>query len=101
VNVCKTRQETRSCEYKVCHMETEQQSKEVTCTVCSPEERTRTYKVCHMECQPETKTVTYTVCVPHKTTEEVEVKVCHMVAKQVEVPCSGGCGGCNSGCGCN
>jgi hypothetical protein len=76
-------------------MESEQQSKEVEVTVCSPEERTKTYKVCKMVCQPEKKTETYTVCVPKTTTEEVEVKVCHMVAKQVEVQ-----GGCGNGCGC-
>jgi len=51
------------------------------------------------------KTVKYTVCVPHTVKKEVEVKVCHMVQKQIEVPCNNcggcgnGCGGCNSGCG--
>jgi len=41
--------------------------------------------------------VTYNVCVPHKVSKEIEVKVCHMVQKQVEVPCNS-CGGCNGGC---
>jgi hypothetical protein len=78
-------------------METEQKQREVQYTVCKPEERTRTYKVCRMECQPEKKTVTYTVCVPHTVSEEVDVKVCRMVKKEVEVPCNncGGCGCCN------
>ena len=69
-------------------------------TVCVPEERTRTYSVTRYEQQPEQKTVTYSVCVPQTYTEEVPVRVCHMVAKQIEVPAcgDGGCGGC--GC-CN
>jgi hypothetical protein len=45
--------------------------------------------------QPEEKTITVNVCVPQQVTEEVPVRVCHMVAKEVQVPaCNGGyCGG--------
>ena len=78
-------------------MVSEQREREVPYTVCVPEERTRTYNVTRYENQPETRTVTYSVCVPETYTEEVPVRVCHMVAKQVEVP-AGGCG--NGGCGC-
>jgi hypothetical protein len=79
----------------------EQQSRDVNYTVCVPEERTRTYTVTRYEQQPEQKTVTETVCVPRTYTEEVPVRVCHMVARQIEVPACGGCGGgdCGGGCG--
>ncbi len=43
------------------------------------------------------KTQTYTVCVPHQVEKQIEVKVCKMVAQQVEAPC--GCGAAPA-CGC-
>ena len=69
-------------------MVTEQATKEVQVTVCVPEERTRTYRCATTSAQPEEKTQTYTVCVPIQVEKQVEVQVCKMVAKEVQVPVS-------------
>jgi hypothetical protein len=52
---------------------------------------------------PEEKTQTYTVCVPVQVEKQVEVKVCKMVAKEVQVPACNPCGSASaaSNCGCN
>jgi hypothetical protein len=44
--------------------------------------------VCVCECVPETKTVTETVCVPYEVEKEVEVRVCKLVPKTIQVPCN-------------
>ena len=43
--------------------------------------------VCVCENVPETKVVTETVCVPYEVEKEVEVRVCKLVPKTIQVPC--------------
>jgi hypothetical protein len=43
--------------------------------------------VCVCENVPVTKTVTETVCVPYTVEKQVEVRVCRMVPKTIQVPC--------------
>ncbi len=72
----------------------EKKSRDVTYTVCVPQEKTETYQVTTYKMVPEERTVDYTVCVPHQVQKEVEVTVCKMVPQKVTVPA------CSSGCGC-
>lgn len=68
-------------------METEDRSREVSYTVCVPEERTHSYDVTVYDNVTEEVTESYTVCVPVKSTRKVQVKVCHKVP--VTVDCCG------------
>ena len=68
-------------------METESRTREVSYTVCVPQERTRTYNVTTYDCVTEQVPETYTVCVPVQTMKEVQVQVCQQVP--VTVDCCG------------
>ena len=68
-------------------METEERSREVSYTVCVPEERTRSYDVTVYDNVTEQVSESYTVCVPVKSTKEINVRVCHKVP--VTVDCCG------------
>jgi hypothetical protein len=68
-------------------METEERSREVSYTVCVPEERKCSYDVTVYDNVTEEVTESYTVCVPVKSTKQIKVKVCHKVP--VTVDCCG------------
>ena len=85
VTVCKPEVRTRT--VKVCEYAKEQKTREVQYTVCVPQQKTVTRQVCTVKCVPEEKVITYKVRVPHCVQKEVEVKVCKMVEKTVQVPC--------------
>jgi hypothetical protein len=63
---------------------------------CVPVTKTRTYPVTTVRRVPEEKTENYTVCVPYPVQREVQVQVCRMVPKTIQVPVSTGCA--NNGC---
>lgn len=70
---------------KVCDFVAEERQRTVKYTVCVPQRRERvrnitTYRVL---CEPQVQN--YTVRVPHVATREVDVTVCRMVPKQVQV----------------
>ena len=65
--------------------------------VCVPQQKTWTETVTCYESQAEEVTRTVTVCVPHQVQKEVQVNVCRMVPKTVQVPVQ--CGSCCRGCG--
>jgi hypothetical protein len=92
--VCRYRNEVRTRDFQVCKYVYETQSREVPYTVCVPEQRSKTVQLTRYNSVPEQKTVTVNVCVPEQVTEQVPVRVCHMVEKVIEVPACGGCGGC-------
>ena len=85
VTVCTPEVRTRT--VKVCEYVKEQKSREVQYTVCVPQQKTVTRQVCVVKCVPEEKVITYKVRVPHCVQKEVEVKVCKMVQKTIQVPC--------------
>jgi len=85
VTVCKPETRTRTC--KVREYVKEEKTREVQYTVCVPQQKTVTRQVCVVKCVPEEKVVTYKVRVPHRVQKEVQVRVCKMVQKTVQVPC--------------
>jgi hypothetical protein len=85
--VCETHMENRSCTYTVTECHTEQRSREVKYTVCVPHTETRNEQVCCYETRAVQKTENYTVMVPHETEKVVQVQVCKMVPKTIQVPC--------------
>jgi hypothetical protein len=108
VKVCDWKQEVRTMMCNVTTYESDVVQKEVTYTVCVPQQKTWTETVTCYETQAEEVTRTVTVCVPHQVQKEVQVNVCRMVPKTVQVPvqcgggCCRGCGlfACRRGCGC-
>ncbi len=98
VRVCDWRQEVRTRKCHVTTYETDVVQKEVAYTVCVPQQKTWTETVTCYETQAEEVTRTVTVCVPHQVQKEVQVKVCRMVPKTVQVPvrCGSSCRGCGS-----
>lgn len=96
--------ETKTRKVRKCNYTYETKTKNVTCTVCVPETQTKTCNVTRFECVPTKKTIRYTACVPHQVEKEVQVRVCKMVPKTIQVPaCSvGSCddGSCNVGGSC-
>src|SRR5438876_9473090 len=82
--------------------EMQPQTREIQCTVMVPKTMsgTRTVTTYKMEAYPET--VNYTVCVPQQVQKEIQVQVCRMVPKtiQVCVPVTACAGTCSTGrCG--
>ncbi len=98
-NVTTYRTEPRTRMVRVCNYVQEKATRDVTYTVCVPEQRTRTCNVTTYKTVTEPQTQQYTVMVPHTEQREVTVMVCHMVPKQVTcvVPVCG-CGGHHHGC---
>jgi hypothetical protein len=80
---------------QVTEMVCEQQTREVTYTVCVPVKKTVSYDVTVCKTVPVEKVRRCTVMVPHQVEKEVQVQVCRMVPKTVTVPVNGGC---SSGC---
>ena len=68
-------------------METQERSREVSYTICVPEERIRSYDVTVYDNVTEQVSETYTVCVPVQSTKEITVQVCQKVP--VTVDCCG------------
>jgi hypothetical protein len=85
VTVCKPEARTRK--VRVCEYQKEEKTRQVQYTVCVPQQRTVTREVCVVKCVPEQKVVTRTVQVPRCVEKQVEVRVCKMVQKTVQVPC--------------
>lgn len=69
-----------------CDFETEPHTKQVTQTVCVPETRTKTCTVTQYDCVLKKQTICYTACVPHYVARQVQVQVCKMVPKKIQVP---------------
>lgn len=93
VKVCDWKQEMRTMMCNVTTYETEVIEKEVAYTVCVPQQQTWTEMVTCYETQAEEVTRTVTVCVPRQVQKEVQVEVCRMVPKTVQVPvqCGSSC----------
>tara|TARA_B100001939_G_C16483134_1_gene422181 strand:+ start:87 stop:362 length:276 start_codon:yes stop_codon:yes gene_type:complete len=68
-------------------METEERTREVSYTVCVPEERTCSYDVTVYDEVTEEVSETYTVCVPVKSMKEIKVRVCKCIP--ITVDCCG------------
>jgi hypothetical protein len=90
------RTEPRTRTVRVCNYVQEKASRDVTYTVCVPEQRTRTCNVTTYRTVSEPQTQRYTVMVPHTVQQEVTVMVCHMVPQQVT--CTVPVYGCGHGC---
>ena len=110
VQLC--RQETRQVTVKVMHCRLEQRTRSYQVCTMKPEVRTRVVPCTRYEMQQQTREVTRTVCVPVQVEKDVQVRVCHMVERKVQVPVTPSCApscvrrvrGCRSvgcgGCGC-
>jgi hypothetical protein len=104
-NVTTYRSEVRKRMVRVCNYVNEKQSREVTYTVCVPEQRSQVRNVTTYRTVSEQQAQKYTVMVPRTVQREVVVTVCHMVPQQVTctVPVLApayGCGGHFHGCRC-
>jgi len=74
----------------------------VQVTECVAKEETYTYDVTTCETVSEEKTENYTVQVPVQVEKEIQVQVCRMVEKRIQVPApaccapaaTSACGGC-------
>lgn len=103
-NVTTYRSEPRTRTVRVCNYVSETASREVTYTVCVPEQRSRTVNVTTYKTIAEPQTQRYTVMVPRTVQREVTVMVCQMIPQQVTctVPVYAGGyggGGHHRGCG--
>ena len=83
VTVCKP--EKKTCTQKVCTPKCETKTREVCYTVCVPEKKTGTRWVTCCTPVMEEKEVQCTVMVPYKVEREVQVCVCKMVEKKIQV----------------
>jgi hypothetical protein len=83
--VCLTRQENRTRTIQVCECVPEVRTRTVNETICVPRQKTETY--CETICRRVAvkKICTETVWVPYCTTREIQVRVCHLVPKTIEV----------------
>lgn len=83
VTVCKPEQ--RTCTRRVCVPRCETRTRDVQCTVMVPERKTGTRSV--VCCRPvmEEKDVQCTVMVPHRVERDVQVCVCRMVERKIQV----------------
>ncbi|MEO8495690.1 MAG: hypothetical protein ABI614_11510 [Planctomycetota bacterium] len=82
-NVTTYRSEPRTRMVRVCNYVNEKQSRDVTYTVCVPEQRSRTVDVTTCRTVAEQQTQQYTAMVPRTVQREVTVMVCQMVPRQV------------------
>jgi len=62
---------------RVCRLQTEQVTRDVSYTVCVPKTETRTREVTSYRCVPREKTITCTVMVPTTVEKVIKVPVCH------------------------
>jgi hypothetical protein len=83
--VCLTRPETRTRTVQVCDYVSEQKTRIVNEKVCVPCQKTETYDETVWHCVAEKRIQKQTVCVPVCTTREVQVRVCRLVPKTVDV----------------
>ena len=97
-NVTTYRTEPRTRTVRVCHYVNEKASRDVTYTVCHPEQRSRTVNVTTYKTVTEPQTQQFTVMVPRTIQREITVMVCQMVPRTItcQVPVYTGCG---YGCG--
>jgi hypothetical protein len=86
VNVCQMRTEVRTAMCTVTDYETVTAERQVSYTVCVPQERTWIQTVTTYKQVAEQVPCTYTVCVPQQVEREVQVQVCQMVAQTIQVP---------------
>jgi YTV protein len=98
--VCRYEQETRTRTRQVTECKLETRTRDVNYTVCVPQTKTTTHEVTTYKCVPEEKVEEYTVMVPHQVEKEVQVCVCKMVPKTIQVPAATCCDdACGSSCG--
>jgi hypothetical protein len=105
VTVCRTQWVDEPCTYTVTACRPETRTVTVKVLHCRTEQRTRTYQVCQMKAETRTQTVPVTtyqtqqqtrevtrlVCIPEQVEQDVQVQVCRMVEKRVQLPVSTGC----------
>lgn len=83
VTVC--RPEKKTCTQRVCTYRCETQTRDVQYTVCVPEKKSGIRTVTCCRPVMEEKDVQCTVMVPHKVEKDVQVCVCRMVEKKIQV----------------
>ncbi len=83
VTICKPVKQ--NCTKKVCTFKCETRTRDVQYTVCTPEKKTGTRTVTFCKPVMAEKEETCTVMVPHKVEKEVQVNVCRMVEKKIQV----------------
>lgn len=86
VNVCTMRTEMRTQICTVVEYERVVTERQICYTVCVPQVRTWTEMVTTYRQVAEQVPYKYTVCVPVQEEQEIEVQVCQMVAKTIDVP---------------
>lgn len=77
--------ETRQQTVNVTSYEMRPQSREVSCTVMVPKTQTGTRAVTTCKTESYEETVNYTVCVPQQVQRQVQVQVCKMVPRTIQV----------------
>jgi hypothetical protein len=80
---CRPERRTKTVQH--CRYVAEPRTREVTETICVPKMVTQTCNVTRVRMEPVTKTLQYTAMVPHQVQKEVQVRVCKMVKKTVQV----------------
>lgn len=85
VTVCKP--EKRTCTQKVCTHKCETRTRDVQFTVCVPEKKTCTRTVVCCKPVTEVRDEQCTVMVPCKVEKEIQVCVCKMIEKKIQVCC--------------
>ncbi|MBX3414821.1 MAG: hypothetical protein KF708_19200 [Pirellulales bacterium] len=78
--------ETRTRTVRRCTWKFEPRMKQVQQTILEAEHGTKTCTVTRYDFAPEEKTVVCCVCVPHFVPKQVQVQICRMVPKTVQVP---------------
>jgi hypothetical protein len=87
----------RVCEYepvervrmvRVCEMQPRERMREVSYVECEERREVRMVNETRYRVVEEERVVNYTVCVPRRFEQEVEVDVCRMVPREIEVPVS-------------
>ena len=100
VKVCHYESQVRTCAHQICecHCELrtrtctvmeckfEERTREVPCMVYEPRTETRNQQITTCEMHPVERISQYTVMVPHTVQKKVQVQVCRMVEKTIEVP---------------
>jgi hypothetical protein len=86
VRVCSLRTETRTANYRTCRWVCEEKARDVVEKYCVPVTKMRRVNLTSYKQGPRQKTITYMDYVSREVESEIEVPVCHMVAKTVMLP---------------
>jgi hypothetical protein len=96
VRVCRYDRKTRTRTRQVTQCKLETRTRDVNYTAWVPQTRTTPHKITTYKCVPAERVQQYTVMVPHQVQKEVQVRVCRMVPKTIQVPsvtcCDARCG---------